>query len=159
MPALMEKRVGRLGADPDAIGGAGGNTIVLTAEAALLIGDIVFVSTAAAGSVNKSATVGDYVRFAGVAVGGGSTFGADLGIFDRNATGLALIPINKATVIQTNGIAWVTAGAAIALGARCTAGATAGRVYTGGVAGQTVGIAMDVAANAGDKIRMLITHI
>lgn len=62
--------------------------------------------------------------------------------------------------VMTHGIAWIEAGAAIALGAPVTADAV-GRGVTAapaaGVNNRIIGIALDAAAAAGDQIRVSLS--
>lgn len=156
MGGHKETRRGRLGYDPDAVGSAGGHTIVLTAAASHKIGDVVYVS--AQRTVAKSVTGTNYAAFAGVVIGGGSQTGHDNGFFDEASVGLA-IPTGVSNVIQVNGIANVVADSAIAAGATVIPSATtAGRVISGTTAGQVLGIALKAAVSAGDIVPMLIDH-
>jgi hypothetical protein len=62
--------------------------------------------------------------------------------------------------VVTHGIAYVTAGAAITLGALVTSDATGRAVAAApatGVNNRTIGIAMEAAAAAGDIIRVLLS--
>jgi hypothetical protein len=62
--------------------------------------------------------------------------------------------------VVTHGIAWVTAGAAITIGALLTSDATGRAVAAAPAAGvnnRTIGIAMEAAAAAGDQIRVLLS--
>lgn len=156
--AMNESRRNRLAVDIDSQAGVGGNTVVMIAEAALKIGDVVFIS--AENSVNKSGTQADYQAAAGVVVGGGSSGGVDYGIFDEGAVGLALVGAAKSVVVQVDGIAYVMAGDAVSAGNALTGDtATAGRVIpTGATAGQIIGIALTDAAVDGDVIKMLVVH-
>src|SRR6266542_3139210 len=114
MPSVLETLRHNLAADPEALAGAGGNTVNLIAGAALKIGDVVYVS--AAKTVNKSVTVGDGAKFAGVVVGGGGSFGHNYAMFGTSEVGLALVPSGRAAEVQVDGIANVVSGAAIAVG-------------------------------------------
>jgi len=151
---VVEKRL-ILWGDVETPGGSGGPTIPFKATVALKIGDA--VSLAAAGFVTKTAVAADGTKFAGIVVGGGGNFGGDFSLEDSGSTGYAIAAANKNVQVRVIGIAYVVAGAAIAVGARVGFDTgTAGRVITNATAGQTIGIAMDVAAAAGDKIRILI---
>lgn len=157
MPPI-EKRIASWGNDPEAVASAGGPTIPFTAGAALTIGDVVFAS-AAAGVVNKSAVAADGAKFIGVVVGGGGSFGRNYGLWDSASVGLALVASGKVAEVQVAGIAYVKAGAAIAVGAEVGFDTTtAGRVLTNVTAGQKIGLALDAAAAAGDIIRILIAR-
>ena len=152
---VVEKRLLPWGSDPDAVASAGGPTIPFSAAAALKIGDAVWISTA--NTVNKSAVAADGVKFIGVVVGGGGSFGNNYGLFDSGSVGLSLVASGKVAEVQVAGIAWVVAGAAIAVGAELGLDTgTAGRVLTNITAGQKIGIALTSAGAAGDKIKMLI---
>lgn len=153
MPVL-EKRLLPWG-DVETPGGAGGPTIPFKATVALKVGDA--VSLAAAGFVTKTVVAADGTKFAGIVVGGGADFGGGYSLDDSGSVGAALVAINKVAQVRVAGIAYVVSGAAIAVGARLGFDTTiAGRVLTNAVAGQTIGIAMDVAGAAGVVIRMLI---
>jgi hypothetical protein len=153
--AVMEKRAIGWGIDPDAIASAGGPTVPFTAAVALKIGDAVSVS--AANTVTKTAVAADGTKFAGIVVGGGTSFGGGYGIFESASTGLALVAAAKVAEVQIAGVAWVVAGAAISVGASVGLDTTtAGRVLTNATAGQKIGIALTAATNPGDKIKILI---
>lgn len=136
----------------------GGEVNAFLAAGTLLIGDVVYIS--AANTVAKSATIGDYVTYAGVVVGGAATYGHVASLSTDVGQTAALV--GQTVLVQNTGKAWVVADAAITVGARVSQGAsTAGRVDD--VAGaattsQTCGIALQTASNAADVIQMLITH-
>jgi hypothetical protein len=153
--AVMEKRVTSWAIDPDALASAGGPTFPFTAAVALKIGDAVHIS--AANTVTKTAVAADGVKFIGIVVGGGGSFGGGYGIFESASTGLALVAAGKVAEVQVHGIAWVVAGAAIVVGAEVGLDTTtAGRVLTNVTAGQKIGIALTAATNPGDKIKILL---
>ena len=135
----------------------GGNIARFTAGAALLTGDVVYIS--AANTVNKSSTAAAYLAFAGVVVGGQDTFGDcvsndnDVGITAASASG-------KWVYVQLTGVAWVVAAAALVAGAPLEVATTAGRVddVATPTSGEVVGISITAASNAGDKVLMLIQH-
>lgn len=167
-PRVVETRRTRLNSDRDTAGSAGGNVINFKAETiGMKIGDVVVISTVTDDSVAKSAVAADGARLAGVVVGGGSNFGEDYAFFDSTAVGLGLPSgrsnqsqvVGGTVSVQFDGIAWVTAGAAIARGAIVGLDTvTAGRVITNITAGLTVGIAMRAAAAAGSVFPMLIVR-
>lgn len=154
MPPI-EKRLIGWGSDPDAVASAGGPTSPFTAAVALSTGDVVSLSADA--TVTKTAVAADGVKFIGVVVGGGGSFGGGYGLFGPTDTGIALVAAGKVAEVQTHGIAYVVAGAAIAAGAELGLDTTtAGRVLTNITAGQKIGIALEAAAGAGSVLRMLI---
>ena len=136
----------------------GGEVNAFLAAGTLLVGDVVYIS--AANTVAKSATVGDYVSYAGVVVGGKQTFG-HVGTLAADVGDTAAL-VGELVLVQNTGKAWVTSDAAITVGARVSQGAvTAGRVDD--VAGaattsQTCGIALQAATGAAEVIQILITH-
>lgn len=166
-PRIQESRRTPLNGDRDTAGSAGGQIVTFKAQAAgLKIGDVVSVSTTVNDSVQKTAVAADGAKLAGVVVGGGSVGGYDPSFFGSTAVGNAVQPgtgqgaaIGSSVNVQIDGIAWVVAGAAIALGA--TVGldtTTAGRVLTNAVAGQIIGIALRAAAGAASVIPILIVR-
>ncbi len=151
---VIEKRLVPWG-DVETPGGSGGPTVPFKATVALKIGDAVVL--AAASFVTKTAVAADGGRFAGIVVGGGGNFGGDYSLEDSGSTGFAIAVANKSIQVRVAGIAWVVAGAAILVNAKLGLDTTtAGRVLTNATAGQIIGIALDAAAAAGDKIRILI---
>ncbi|SRR6266511_3208493 len=135
----------------------GGLILAYNAAATLLIGDVVFISAAFA--VNKNNTPASYQKFAGVVVGG---FRTDYRVLqDDGAVGLQAALVNEVVLVGYLGKFKVIADAAIAAAGQLTQGATtAGRVDDSASAtqGQIIGIALEAAANAGDKILALINH-
>lgn len=136
----------------------GGQVVRFTAGAALNVGDAVYISTT--NTVNKSNTAANMQKFAGVVVGGKSTYfqacskSADVGV--------AACGSGEDVLVQINGRAWVVADAAITVATLLTQGATtAGRVddAAGATQGQIIGIALQAASNAADKLLMLINHM
>lgn len=158
--AVQELKRNYLAADPDALAGAGGNTVNVSAAVALKIGDAVHVHTVA-GQVTKTAVTANGAKFAGVVVGGGSTFGGGYALYGTTEVGLALVAAAQSVVLQVDGIANVVADGVIAAGDAVVLSATvAGRVITVGAtpAGQLIGIALKAAAAAGDIIQILIAR-
>lgn len=134
----------------------GGNVKRWKAAAALNVGDVVFAS--ATDTVNKSATPANYQAMVGVVVGGKATFGeiiTDWVVGSRIPAAAA----NEEVIVQFNGITYVVSDGAVTqfayIGPPAT---TAGRVDDGGnaTAGQILGIALDAATGANEKIRALI---
>lgn len=153
---VQERRLIPWSGDVEAPAASGGPTIPFTAGAALKIGDVVY-SSAAAGVVNKSNVAANGAFFVGVVVGGGGSFGGNYSLNDSGSTGLSLVASGKIAQVQVAGIAWVVAGAAISANASVGLDTTtAGRVLGNSTSKQIIGIALDAATNAGDKIRMLI---
>src|SRR5690348_17146555 len=86
-----------------------GPTMVLLAGGTLLVGDVVYFTTA--GTVNKSTTSADYAAFAGVVVGGTATnmqFTAD----DASVVGTTAATVGQQVLVQYGGIATVQSAAA-----------------------------------------------
>lgn len=133
----------------------GGDVILATAGATLLIGDVVYWSLL--NTVNKSSTAADYVAFAGVVVGG-----ANMDMFITaddavNAVGDAAAEVGELVWVQINGIAPVVSAAALAVNTALQVVTTAGRVDDAAfVGGQIVGIALKLATGAAETIPMLI---
>jgi hypothetical protein len=135
----------------------GGTVLRFTAAAALNVGDAVFVS--AANTVNKSATTADYQKFAGVVVGGTNTY---MGCCSSTTdVGVSAADANEEVLVQVNGRVYVVAAAAITVATLLTVATTAGRVddAAGATQGQIIGIALQAAGAAADKIQMLISHM
>jgi hypothetical protein len=82
-----------------------------------------------------------------------SATAASIGISDE----LAIAAGQRVDVLMT-GIAFVTAGAAIARGAPLTADATGRAIPAATVGNRVVGFALEDAAAAGDRIRCLISQ-
>jgi hypothetical protein len=108
-------------------------------------GDVVYFS--AASTVLKSATVANYVDFAGVVVGGDLT--QDQQLLTEPSTGTALV--------QIYGIAPVILSGSLTLGRVMADSGTAGRVANGTTAGQILGTLL-VTGTVGNLGRMLINH-
>jgi len=135
----------------------GSTNLPFTAAAALNIGDVVYLS--AADTAAKSNTPANYQKFLGVVVGGKATYGY-VGTLSTDV-GVSAAATGESVLVQRNGKAWVVADAAIVAGALLTQGATtAGRVDDSASAtqGQIIGLALQAATNAADKILMLIGH-
>ena len=132
----------------------GGNVRKFTAGAALLIGDVVYLS--AADTVNKSAVAADYEKFIGVVVGG-KTAAANGSVTDVEAEiGLAAAAAGEWVLVQIDGIARVKSDGAILATSRIIADATiAGEVDIAGATGYFLGIALEAIPD-GSVGRMLI---
>jgi len=142
---------------PSDLGSVGGDILPFTAAAALNIGDAVYIS--AADTVAKSNTPANYQKFAGIVVGGKATYN-QVGTLSTDV-GVAAAATGEIVLVQRSGKAWVVADAAIVAGALLTQGATtAGRVDDSASAtqGQIIGLALQAATNAADKLQMLIGH-
>jgi hypothetical protein len=128
----------------------------------LFVGDAVRIS--APGTVNKSATVGDYASFVGFVVGGQSNnFNTD------DAVGTTAAVSGQDVMVQISGVARAIVGAT-----GFTAGttnvvvapsaATAGRVIPSAaldatiIAGRALGVATTTQTTAGAEVRVLIKH-
>ncbi len=138
--------------------GVGGDVLQFIAAAALNIGDVVYLS--AANTVNKSNTPANYQKFVGVVVGGKATYN-QIGTLSTDV-GNAAAAANEDVLVQFNGKCWAVADAAVAAGGLITQGATtAGRVDDSASAtqGQIIGMALQAATNAADKILILINHM
>ncbi len=135
-------------------GSVGGETVVMQAAQALNIGDGVFVS--GVDIVDKSTTVGDYAARAGIVVGGQIPAEGNMAVLqDTLDIGEIAAAINKLVLVCVGGICRVVADGIIAVGDVVEPDAvTAGRVSTGTT--QPFGVALEAAALAGDKIRILI---
>ncbi len=135
----------------------GGQCVTLTADTTtLLVGDIVYVS--GVGIVNKSATVGGYLRYVGVVVSGES-LKMELG----SAVGTTAATSGQKVMVQVNGIAEVIVGATGFTAATeswaVPSAATAGRVIPGTTADGRVGVILSTQSTAGSAVKMLIKHI
>ncbi len=150
-----EKRMMPWG-DVESPGGAGGPTMPFKAQVALKVGDVVSAHTVL-NTVTKTVVAADATKFVGIVVGGGSDFGGAYSLEDSASVGLALVAAAKIAQVRLEGIAWCVSGGAIAIGG--TVGldtVVAGRVIANAVAGQIIGICLDVAAAAAVKVRVLI---
>lgn len=132
------------------------------AAAALNIGDVVFLS--AAFTVNKSVTEADYNAGIGVVVGGKQS-GMQVLQRDGDVGTPAASAANEEVLVCVCGKAKVVAGAAIAAGNKITGSTVvAGRVAVGtittdlaaGDTGRLLGMALEAAAGAGEKILAMI---
>lgn len=140
------------------VGNPGGDIRIYTASGTLLVGDVVYFS--AANTVAKSATQADYIKFAGVVVGGESlqdfiAQNTDLQLAGGSQLTAALT--GKRVIVQITGEARVIGGAVIAAGTAVTVDTgTAGRVLdTGATAGQIIGTIV-TAATVNGNTKMLI---
>lgn len=132
----------------------GGELVRLIAEAALLVGDLVYVS--GVNLVNKSATASNYLRFVGF-VEIGEALAMETGL----PVGTAAAAANQHVLIRRSGIArgivgatGFTAGTDLAV----PSAATADRIIPGTTADQRVGVALTTQATAGAEVRILIHH-
>lgn len=83
-----------------------------------------------------------------------SATAASIGISDE----IPQVATGRNVDVILSGVAWVTAGAAVALGAMLTSDAT-GRAVTSASAGnRIIGLALDAASAAGDRIRCYISQ-
>ncbi len=78
---------------------------------------------------------------------------ASIGITDE-----ITVAANQRVDVFVAGIAFVTAGAAVALGAPLTSDASGRAVAAAAVGDRVVGIALEAAAAAGDRIRAVIAQ-
>ena len=145
--------------DPDSPGGI---VVVATAEAALNIGDAVYIS--AAHSANKSTTASLYQGRAGFVVGGKNT--QMLVMQDDGMVGKAAAAAGEQVLICVAGKCKAVADGAITLGTPVTNdNTTAGRVETATITtasadgdnGRILGIALETTTTAGDKFLVLVT--
>ena len=139
----------------------GGRVVRYTAAAALNVGDAVFIS--AAGTVNKSTVAADHLKRAGIVVGGEAIGAARVAVQRAADVGKAAAAAGQAVLVAVDGsICYAVAQAAIAAGAAVKPDlTTAGRVLTATIAaaadfGRVLGLAIEAAAAAGDKIRIQI---
>lgn len=134
----------------------GGIVLRAKAAAALLIGDAVWIS--ADGTVNKSATTADFLKLAGIVLGG-RAFGRNA-IQRANDVGLQCANANEEVYICQLGLCFGVAQAAITAGAFVKPDVTtAGRLnvatittdLAAGDTGKIVGRAWQAAAGAASK--------
>jgi len=134
----------------------GGIVFEYIAAAALLVGDVVFFTSA--GEANKSATTADYQKYCGVVIGGTKTFMR--AITRKLDVGIAAAATGERVLVCYIGKAWVKAAAAVTRAGQLTVATTSGQVddAAGATQGQIIGIALEAAANAGDVILALVNH-
>jgi hypothetical protein len=137
----------------------GGLLRIYTAAAALLVGDVVFLS--AAGTVDKTVTTGTHVRAVGVVVGGTAT--GMTCCSDSADVATAAAAANERVLVCFSGTAFVIADAALATVGTPIAPSTtvAGRVRAstlgaGADGGKGIGKTLEVAAGAASVIKALI---
>ena len=153
------------GSETDFVGGSpdapGGLATVFTAEAALNIGDNVYLS--AAHSVNKSTTQSLYQGVVGIVIGGTAT-GMKV-MQDDNMIGLAAAAAGELVIVCIQGKCKGVADGAITLGTPVTAdNTTAGRLETAtltteaaaGDTGLITGVALETTTTAGNKFLVLV---
>lgn len=135
------------GSDRQIAAEVGGQVQAFTAGATLLIGDAVYMGSAA--KVLKSTTATLYGAFIGFVVGGQS-FNKEGQIAipgDVNTLGATAALDTELVYVQTSGIANAIVASALTIGAQVVpSGATAGRVVA---AGATAGAVLGVAVSAG----------
>ena len=136
----------------------GGGLVCLTAEVALNVGDVVYLSAAVAGNVNKSLTPATTLdRIVGVVVGGDNT---NMEVIQDDTTiGVLLAAAaGRRVLVAQIGVVKVLADAAIATFGNKVIDSivVAGRVAVGTTAGHVVGRALNTAAGAGSVIRILL---
>ena|SRR2546430_9951082 len=144
----------------------GGECLVLTAAAALNIGDGVFGS--AASKVNKSAVAGNQVLRAGIVVGGvprsmvSSTLevqqridaaGGDIGLQAAATNDPVLVCIQGVCYAVVDGV--VTAWSQLKLSATTAGSLTTATPTTD--AGKIIAMALDASSGAGQVIRVIVT--
>lgn len=117
-------------------------------------GDVVYVS--AADTILKSATVADYVAFAGVVIGGDLTNDEALVTIPTTGT-VQVASSGKTALVQISGIAPVILSGSLTLGRVIPDTGTAGRVANGTTAGQILGTLIRTGT-VGNLGRMLINH-
>jgi len=133
----------------------GGRVIRFKANATtLLVGDPVFF--AAADTVDKSGTTANYIRFAGVVVGGNGT--RYQVAHDSSMVGMTAALAGEDVLVQIDGIVWVVANTAIAITDNIIMSTTSGKVTPGVTANQILGTPVTTAAVLNDKLKMLIDH-
>jgi len=82
-----------------------------------------------------------------------SATAASIGVTDE-----ITVAANARVDVVLSGIAWVTAGAALTRGSPITADASGRAVAAAAVGNRIVGIALEAAAAAGDRIRVVIAQ-
>lgn len=133
----------------------GGRVIRFKANATtLLVGDPVFFS--AADTVDKSGTTANYIRFAGIVVGGNGT--RYQVAHDTSMVGMTAALAGEDVLVQIDGIAWVVANIAVAITDNVIVSTTAGKVTPGTTANQIIGTPVTTAAVLNDKFKLLIDH-
>lgn len=152
----------RLAEDADVAGGVGGLFVPMTAGAALLIGDIVYLS--AASTVNKTLVAATNLAMVGIVVGGDTTYSRV--VQEDAAIGTAAAASGAQVLVAVAGVAKILSDAAITLGNKVTAATatTAGRGKTGtvttdlvaGDGGRIIGVALNTVAGAGLVVKVLI---
>lgn len=135
----------------------GGRVIRLLAGATLLIGDVVYVSTAAAETALKSTTNANYAGFAGVVVGGASFNSLGYINDDSSIVGQTAATSGEWVLVQIDGIAYVKSDGAITYGALVIPDASvAGECDIAGLnPGYTLGVALENISD-GNAGRILI---
>ena len=135
---------------------AGGCLHRFTANAALLVGDAVYLQDV--NTVDKSTTAANYVGFVGF-VETGDALGDQVGY----AVGTAAAAADQAVLVRTSGIARAIVGATgFTAGTNFNAvpsAATAGRVIPGTTADQRLGTVLTTQATAGAEVRILISRM
>lgn len=136
----------------------GGGVVVLVAEVNLNVGDVVYMSAAVSGNVNKSLVAATTLdRIVGVVVGGDNT-NMEV-IQDDTAIGVLLAAAaTRRVLVAQIGVVKVLADAAIATFGNKVIDSTvvAGRVAVGTTAGHVVGKLLNTAAGAGSVVRILL---
>lgn len=122
----------------------GGEVHTFLAGAALLVGDVVYLS--AAKTVNKSTTGSNHDKVVGVVVGGAATYGNVHSA--EGDVGIAAASTGEEVLVCVRGIVYVTASGAISVGAAIAPSTgTAGRVRAATALAGAVGTLV-VAAGA-----------
>jgi len=135
----------------------GGRVVRYKAGGTLNVGDSVCIS--APGTVNKTVTTAEHFKRVGIVVGGQAISPGIRGVIARqNDVGVQAALVNQWVLVVCTGVYWAVAQAAIAAAAYVRPDTTtAGRVLTATTvadAGKILGLAIDAAAIAGDKIRI-----
>ena len=144
----------------------GGECIVLTAAAALNIGDAVFGS--AAFKVNKSAVAGNQVLRAGIVVGGvpRSVVSSTLEVQQRlNAAGgdigLQAAAANDPVLVCIQGVCYAVVDGAVTAWSQLKLSVTTSGQLTAAVpttdAGKIIAMALDASSGANQVIRVIVT--
>lgn len=93
-------------------GQVGGETRTYLAGATLVVGDVVYIS--GDNAVNKSTTLADHEKVAGVVIGGRST--AMRAKLDSTDLGTTAAVVNRPVIVLRFGRAWIRTGAVTGLG-------------------------------------------
>jgi hypothetical protein len=140
----------------ETVAGVGGEVDVYQADVAMNIGDYVYLSATALGTVTKSTTATNYANVrAGVVVGGEKTYMQAMQ--EDGVIGTLAAAANEKVIVMNHGICKMLADSAITALQQIGPGTVvAGRAKADTTAGRGIGVALQAQPTVGSPLRVRV---